>query len=102
MDPVGREAMTNTVIFCAPQGWGKSRRAAELKREFGCTDVEDDWHPFVSRKPYARKPTAATVTPGTLHLTNVSPDLVRELLPNVVNGNQARIVVRGWSEKGGE
>lgn len=53
--------MTTAIILSAPQGWGKTRQAEALKREFGCTSVVDDWHP---RKH---------LTPGALHLTNMHP-----------------------------
>ena len=33
----------NTVIFSAPQGWGKTTSADALKLIFECDDVIDDW-----------------------------------------------------------
>ena len=50
----------NTVIFSAPQGWGKTNSADVLKFIFECDDVIDDWAPG---KP---------IHIGSLHLTHES------------------------------
>lgn len=50
--------MKNTVIFSAPQGWGKTLRADELKKTYGCNAIVEEWSP------------GKQMTPGALHLTN--------------------------------
>lgn len=71
---------TKTTIFSAPGGYGKSTRAQELLKEFGCTKLVDPWE------------THKALTPNALHLTNASPKQIKALsnLPNV------RLVLRGW------
>lgn len=54
-------AQAQAVIFTAPQGWGKSRHANTLKEAFDVDQVVDEWSP------------AMGVTPGALHLTNITP-----------------------------
>lgn len=51
--------MKNTVIFSAPQRWGKTTHAEALKSLFKCNDVVDDWAP------------GDAVQPGALHLTHL-------------------------------
>lgn len=53
-----------TVIFSAPQGWGKSAKAKALLEKFGCSAVIDGWQP------------GCPVYPGMLHLTNAAPDQI--------------------------
>ncbi|PHM20958.1 MAG: hypothetical protein CK604_00675 [Curvibacter sp. PD_MW3] len=50
-----------TIIFSAPQGWGKGLKRAALQVEFGCRHVIDDWHPNMG------------ICPGALHLTSMHP-----------------------------
>lgn len=67
-----------TVILSAPQGWGKSLKAEQLRTEFGCTTVVDEWDP------------TQPVTKGALHLTHMPPAaLLKE-------PHQADLVLRGW------
>jgi len=53
-----------TVIFSAPQGWGKSADAKALLEKFGCSAVIDDWQP------------GAPIYLGMLHLTHAAPDQI--------------------------
>ena len=71
----------STVIFSAPQAWGKTRNATRLRTEFGCRSVVDGWTPGIDR-----------VKAHALHLTNTHPD---EIYPPA----GVRVVSRGW--KGG-
>ena len=64
------------VVLSAPQGWGKTRKAAALMTEFGCTSVVDEWMPG----PNFRF--------GALHLTNERLD------SGSFNG--VLVVARGW------
>jgi hypothetical protein len=50
------------VIVHGPQGCGKTRNAEVLRKTFGCTFIEDDWHPL------------RTIYDDTLHLTS-HPDV---------------------------
>lgn len=68
-----------TVIFSAPQGWGKTRSKKQLQQEFGCYHVVDDWAPG-----------HCTVL-GALHLTNTPPG---EIDPGYLL--TAELVSRGW------
>lgn len=70
-----------TVIFTAPQGWGKTTNAAGLQAEFGCNQVVDGW--------------CATddITTGALHLTNQPP---RELQ---AAARRVTVIVRGWNQQ---
>lgn len=70
--------VAKTVIFSAPQAWGKTRNATKLQAEFGCTSVVDDWCENVP------------VTKGALHLTNVHPDQLK------VIARKHTVVHRGW------
>lgn len=88
-----------TTIFTAPQGWGKTRQAAQLMRQYQCTAVVEDWFPQPSRKLYKKSVTPARLTPNALHLTNVHPDVIRELLPGIVGGDQATVVAHGWRDQ---
>lgn len=65
------------VIFSAPQGWGKTRKARQLATEFGCKHLKDEW---TCGDPMQK---------DTLHLTNEHPDDIPNL-PGV------RVVSRGW------
>ncbi len=47
-----------TVIFHAPQGWGKTTQAETLKAKYGCNQIVDEWH------------SGLPVTRGALHLTH--------------------------------
>lgn len=67
----------STVIFSAPQAWGKTRNARKLRAEFECKSIVDGWSP--------RDPIKA----NALHLTNEHPGSI--LAPVGV-----RIVARGW------
>lgn len=67
----------STVVFSAPQGWGKTRNAQQLRREFGCSKVVDGWDPW-----------SDPITRGALHLTNVHADHIA--LPRGI-----RVVSRG-------
>lgn len=49
-----------TVIFSAPQGWGKTHHAIQLAQRFGCDGVIDEWKP------------GDAIVDGQLHLTNAS------------------------------
>lgn len=49
-----------TVIFSAPQGWGKTHHAIQLAQRLGCDGVVDEWKP------------GDAIVDGQLHLTNVS------------------------------
>lgn len=82
------------IILSAPPGWGKTRNAEALRREFGCTRVVDGWNPR-----------SDAVIPGALHLTNVHLTNVHpadmrlaDTLALGLKGN-VHLVVRGW--KGG-
>lgn len=70
-----------TVIFSAPQGWGKSVRAKALLDEFGCSAVIEEWQP------------GDIVHPGMLHLTNAAPDQIAARL-------HCEVVSRGWTQEG--
>lgn len=67
----------STVIFSAPQGWGKTRKARQLATEFGCKHWKDEWT--------CGEPMQA----NTLHLTNEHPDDIPKLTGVLV-------VARGW------
>jgi hypothetical protein len=58
--PVSRK----TVIFSAPQAWGKTSNAEKLRRQHRCKTVVDDWAPGVATRP------------GALHLTNAHPQQI--------------------------
>lgn len=73
------------VIFSAPQGWGKTKKAWALMAEFGCSSVVEEWQP------------GQAVQAGMLHLTNAPPDQVT-LPPGC---NDAVVIARGWSEHQG-
>jgi len=88
--------MTRTVILSAPQGWGKTRFAAQHMREFGCSSIVDGWDPFPSRALYAKKVTSAQLVPGGLHLTHIHPEEIKRRLPGIAGGDQVTIVSRGW------
>lgn len=51
----------NTILFSAPSGWGKTTHADELRQQYGCASVVDDWKP------------GDPVQPGAIHLTNHHP-----------------------------
>lgn len=52
-----------TIIFHAPQGWGKSTHADTLMKQYKCASVVDDYEPD------------APLTPGALHLTSSLPSV---------------------------
>lgn len=68
-----------SIIFSAPQGWGKTRHAGKLKAELGCLSVVDEWRP------------GQPVTDGALHLTNVP--LVSREVPGDVD---CTVITVGW------
>jgi hypothetical protein len=70
--------MSRTIIFSAPAGWGKTTKAEELRKEFGCVDVIDDW---TSRQP---------IKVGYLHLT--TEPVVSTTHP------RAEVIRRGWKD----
>lgn len=70
------------VVFSAPPGWGKTRHAQALMRQYGCTSVVDNWKldtPLVA---------------GALHLTNIpaTTTLVQHL-----RAQQFKLITQGWS-----
>lgn len=67
-----------TVVFSAPQGWGKSMRAKELQAEFGCASVVDYWYP------------PAPFTKGALHLTHCPPKDLKAV------SRIHTVIGRGW------
>lgn len=74
----------NTVIFCAPASWGKTRNAENLRVYFGCATVIDEWKPT---KP---------IKEGALHLTEPRllegiPDTVK-----VVSANDLDALTKSW------
>lgn len=71
--------LSKTTILTAPAGWGKTRNAAALATEFGCTQVVDEWTP------------GHCTVEGALHLTNVPAQEIDAgyLLT-------AQLVSRGW------
>ncbi|MCF8156417.1 MAG: hypothetical protein K9K35_10465 [Rhodoferax sp.] len=73
-------SLLKTTILTAPAGWGKTRNAAALATEFGCTQVVDEWTPAAP----------LTIIHGALHLTNVPPSALRGLRLN------CNLVARGW------
>lgn len=75
---------TPTIIFTAPQGWGKTRNARALRKEFGCDCVIDDWCLGMHQ-----------LTPGALHLTNAHPSKFRNNKPILF-----KLVSRGWNKGG--
>lgn len=66
-----------TVVFSAPEGWGKTRNAPQLAAEFGCKHWRDGWAPGVP------------LSTGCIHFTNVHPSQIPPL-PGI------RVVNRGW------
>lgn len=67
-----------SVVFTAPQGWGKTRDAKHLLKFVGLDRLVDDWMPGMP------------IQDRTLHLTNVPPDeLVRLQL-------SCRVIAKGW------
>ncbi|EJL77338.1 hypothetical protein PMI15_04660 [Polaromonas sp. CF318] len=71
--------MTKTIIFSAPQGWGKTRNKAKLRAEFGCKQVIDGWS------------LDDPIQKNGLHLTNVPPGQFRNNKPELYT-----LVSRGW------
>lgn len=69
-----------TVIFSAPQGWGKTRNAEALRREFACTAVVDE---FDERHD----------PPGALHLTDERAAEISACFPHV---DRVSVIERGW------
>lgn len=68
------------IVFSAPQGWGKTRKAEQLRQEFGCQTIVDDWMPHME------------LTPNALHFTHLRSDEITQnsyALPY-------RLVARGW------
>ncbi|MDO8777056.1 MAG: hypothetical protein Q7K57_51780 [Burkholderiaceae bacterium] len=72
--------LLKTVILTAPQGWGKTRNAEALQKEFGCRAVVDEWNH------------SQPLTSGALHLTNESPHSFRNNKPEIF-----QLVSRGWN-----
>lgn len=75
-----KSSLLKTIILTTPQGWGKTRNAQALCKEFGCTRVVDNW-------VYGTQ-----LTPGALHLTNKHPAEFRNNKPELVT-----LVSRGWN-----
>lgn len=72
-----------TVILSAPQGWGKTRNATALQREFRCARVVDGWHP------------SQGLTAGALHLTHLhGSDIAAQMAIDPAQG--VSLVTRGW------
>lgn len=69
-----------SIIFTAPQGWGKTHHAGKLKAALGCRSVVDEWHP------------GQPVTDGALHLTNVPLGPVPEVRGDV----DCTVINIGW------
>lgn len=72
------------VVFSAPQGWGKTRHAQALMKQYGCTSVVDNWMPHMP------------LVNGAIHLTNMppSPTLVRHL-----RSYEYQFISQGWPVK---
>lgn len=68
----------STVVFSAPQGYGKSRLAEELRLEFGSRSVVDNWWP------------TQPLTEGAVHLTHARD---RELASVA---RRVTVIQRGW------
>lgn len=69
-----------TIVFTAPQGWGKTITATELAKQHGCAMIVDEFNPDND-----------LLIPGALHMTNVPPDEID--LP----GCEYSLVQQGWS-----
>lgn len=70
-----------TVIFSAPQRWGKTRHSKSLMHQYRCTSIVDDWHPV------------SGLTRGALHLTNIRPEYLRK----TATTDDVRIESAGWA-----
>lgn len=68
----------NTIVFSAPQGWGKSYRSEELCAEFRCTTVVDHWWP------------TQPLVDGALHLTHARDHQL------AATARRVTVVQRGW------
>ena len=73
-----------TTIFTAPMGWGKTTRAAELMKEFGCKKLHDNELKIGKRG----------LVPGTLYLTNTHPS--SPTLTKYLNQPNVQVISRGW------
>ena len=69
-----------TIILSAPQGWGKTSKAKNLAKQYGCQSIVDEWTP------------AETIKPGALHLTNIHPKEIRPI-------TGASLVATGWKSE---
>ena len=81
LEAVGQEPpkdKNSSVVFTAPQGWGKTRDAKHLLKLFGLNRLVDDWTPGMP------------VQDRTLHLTNVPPEELERLQL------QCRVIAKGW------
>ncbi|WP_428719110.1 hypothetical protein [Undibacterium curvum] len=65
-----------TIVFSAPQAWGKTRNAAQLAAQFKCSEIVDDWQPGDPLKPQA------------IHLTCAEPVELAHL--------RCKVIARGW------
>lgn len=72
-------AQAGTVVFSAPQAWGKTRNATQLRNKFSCRYIVDGWD------------TTQPLKEGAIHLTNLHPDTLRDRMPACVV-----LVERGW------
>lgn len=80
-----------TVIFSAPQGYGKTRQSEALRKEFGCDSVVEEWQ------------RGDRMVPGALHLTDDKPAFcpagtVQQRKPYCMHPEfiDVRLVARGW------